>query len=134
MRTFRLNKLVRDNLVAIMKSENQQVQFRILDERQYLLALRDKLVEESKELDIDSLGLLGELADLQEAIDCLIQATGVTPKDFREKQLGKAKRMGSLTKKIHVESVTLADDNEWVAYYAADPERFPEEVTPTDSG
>ncbi len=39
---------------------------------------------------------------------------------------------GVFAGRVYIETVTLADDDPWVVYYAAHPELFPEIVQPKD--
>ncbi len=118
-RTFRLNKLVRDGIVPDMHAKGQQPEFHALSEEQRVAALKDKLLEESAEYD---------LPDLLEVIESLANAEGKTFDDIRQEQLAKREKIGGFTTGTYVETVTLNDDDEWAEYYAADPDRYPEEV------
>ena len=85
-----------------------------------------KLVEEAAEFDPAKSDALKELADLQEVIDQAVIELGATTEAFRDLQRVRAEQRGSFTKRLFVESVSMADDDPWVAYYEAEPERFPE--------
>lgn len=59
------NKLIRDNVPNICHDKGIETNTRILDDEEYVLELKRKLVEESKEvLCSDSTGFLEELADV----------------------------------------------------------------------
>jgi predicted house-cleaning noncanonical NTP pyrophosphatase (MazG superfamily) len=126
MRQFRLDKLVRDDLVDWMQDNGQQVEFRVLEGDDYLQALKDKLVEEVAEFDPSKPTALNELADLKEVLEQTTRALGATLEDLQEAQRAKAEKSGAFMKGLFVETVTMQDDDPWAKYYAAEPERFTE--------
>lgn len=127
MRTFKLNKLIRDKVLDNMLQLGQDVQYKKLDDHELIDALRLKLLEEAKEFDPFSQEPLRELADVQEVIDTLTHLLGANTDKLRELQKSVKDKRGSFTKHIFVNSVTLADDDPWVEYYSNHPDRFPEE-------
>lgn len=131
MRTFRLNKLIRDGVFENMKVLSQIVEHRVLKKPELIKALQDKLLEELGEFEPDSKEPLRELADLQEIIDTLTYLLGANPDTLREIQEAVRAKRGTFNKRIFVETVTLADDDPWVQYYANEPDRFPE-IKPHD--
>ena len=50
MRKFATNILVRNNRLAIMKKNGLSVNYEILSNKDYIIELKNKLLEESKEL------------------------------------------------------------------------------------
>lgn len=79
MRTFKLNKLVRDGPFENMQTLGQIVSYKILKKAELIEALQAKLLEELSEFDPNSVEPLTELADLQEVIDTLTYALGANP-------------------------------------------------------
>jgi len=126
MRTFKLNKLIRDKVLENMLQLGQDVQYKTLDDHDVIEALRQKLLEEAKEFDPFCKESLRELADVQEVIDALTDLLGANPDKLRELQKTVRVKRGDFTKRVFVDTVTLADDDPWVEYYACNPERFPE--------
>lgn len=132
MRKFRLDKLVRDELVSKMQEIGETVQYRVLDDAEILEALRDKLIEEVSEFDPKSPTALDELADLKAVMDQAAAELGSGPEELQKLQDKKAARSGGFAARLFVETVTMSDDDPWAAYYAAEPERFPE-ITLSDT-
>ena len=126
MRTFRLNKLVRDKVVPDMRRLDQTVNCRELTDAEYLVALHRKMSEELAEFDPTGGKALEELADLKEVIDALTKCLGSTLEKMHIVQTQKAAEKGAFETKMYVESVTLSDYDPWVGYYESSPTRFPE--------
>lgn len=127
-RSFELNKLVRTGKFVDMRAQKQEVRYRQLEGKELHAALGSKLVEEATEFDPDSSDPLKELADLQQAIKDTAEARGYTLEDVEQRRQEEEARWGGFERGIFVETVTLDESSRWAAYYASDPERFPEIV------
>lgn len=97
-----MSKLVRDKIIDIIQKEGRTPEFSILNDQEYLQALKNKLVEESSEVvntttDED---LLSELADLQEVLDCLLRHAKISKTQLKMAQIKKSEQRGSFKKKI----------------------------------
>jgi len=125
MKTFRLNKLVRDGIVLEMERSGQIVSYEILGKHEYIAALRDKLLEEMSEFDAYHQSALEELADIEEVLRHLVAELDPKNNKFEKIKSDKAAKMGVFKKRIFVESVSLEDNDPWAAYYEKEPERFP---------
>jgi predicted house-cleaning noncanonical NTP pyrophosphatase (MazG superfamily) len=72
MKTY--NKLVRDNIPNIIEKNNQSCETEILNQKEFLLELKKKLIEESIELQsaksIDE--ITEELADIYEVLEAIM--------------------------------------------------------------
>ena len=128
MRKFRFDKLVRDKIVGSQREEGSVTDYKVLDKDEYLKELLKKLAEESKE--INPAGspdeLLSELADLQEAIDCVLLAVGRTEADLAEVQKKKNTKAGSFKQRMYIKTVTIDENNPWIKHYLENPGRYPE--------
>lgn len=95
-----MNKLVRDKMVDIIESEGRVLSYIVLPEHRHKHALRVKLIEEATEVrNSDTIeNLIEELADVQEVIDCLIKANGLTKQQIKQEQTKKRKKRGSFKK------------------------------------
>ncbi len=124
-RTFKLNKLVRDKIVASTEAQGGEVKYKTLGGEKLTQALVTKLVEESKELQTSELSA-GELADLKEIIEQIARNLKITDKQLTGAQAEKRARNGGFTKGHFIDTLTLPADNKWAKYYAKDPKRFPE--------
>ncbi len=116
MRTFILEKLVRDKVFTSMQELGQVVEYRVLkDDNDFLQALWSKLDEERAELaapDADIGRESAQIQSVQEQIDLL--------------QHPRPDKVGVFSMRIFVESVKLKDADPWVEYYLKNPHRFPE--------
>lgn len=93
------NKLIRDNVVEIIKKHNATPKVRIMNDDEYIQALRDKLYEEINEF-FASDNDINELADVKEVFNALCLAKGHTLKDVEKARVDKAKKRGGFEKKI----------------------------------
>jgi predicted house-cleaning noncanonical NTP pyrophosphatase (MazG superfamily) len=127
MRTFRYAKLIRDKILDHMLEQGEKPEYRVLSDAEYMLELRNKLQEESAEMDFsDKKELAKELADLQEVLLCLAEAAGITQKEIEAARQKKLQKLGSFEGKVFVDTVAIPAGNQWIAYLEAQPERFPE--------
>jgi predicted house-cleaning noncanonical NTP pyrophosphatase (MazG superfamily) len=95
------NKLVRDKIPDIIRASGNQCEISTLNDAEYIEALKQKLVEEAKEVAIaKSEELAQELADVMEIIDALFAATGIEPEKVKEIQTEKRSRRGGFDNRI----------------------------------
>lgn len=128
MRTFHLNKLVRDKIVADMKRQGQIPEYRMLSHAEMIKELTKKLLEEISEISSDEPGmLLSELADVQEVLDSLLHHAGYSKSDIRSIQSKKRRAAGSFKKGHYVGALQVPAESPWSDYYAKEPQRFPED-------
>ncbi len=120
-RTFRLNKLVRDKITADHIQNGAKVEHHKLSKEDKIKALVDKIIEEISE-GTD----LGELADVQEALDQIIKDQGFTKAQVEAKQDEKRAKNGGFENGDFIDTETWPADHHWADYYAQEPNRFPE--------
>lgn len=96
------NKLVRDRIPEIIKSEGQTCQTHILSNDEYIKALESKLDEEVAKYHSDK--TLEELADIAEVIHALCIAHGYSIHDLESIRLKKANEKGTFSKKIYLKT------------------------------
>lgn len=95
------NKLVRDKIPEIIRDSGNNCEISILDDAEYIQALRNKLIEEANEAAIaNSEDLAQELADVMEVIDALMAATGIKLEAVREIQKEKRSRRGGFDNRV----------------------------------
>lgn len=130
---FRVEKLIRDRLPAIMRAQGLAVFDRSLDDEAYLDALKTKLVEEATEArDACSADeLAGELADLAEVILALMAAAGLTADEVERRRLAKRAERGGFDDRVFNAAVEGATDLPAVGYYLDRPVQYPQ-VPPAD--
>lgn len=127
MPKFKLHKLVRDKIVDDQIALGQTPHYRTLSPEEHRKALIDKIIEEITELrKAAPEDAAKEIADVQQAVDDLIELSGITKAEVRGVQQKKAGKSGAFKKGIFVDSLETAEEDPWTEYYRGDPERFPE--------
>lgn len=126
MRSFILNKLVKDKVFTNMQELGQQITYHKLTDEEFLPELKKKLLEEAQEFDVADKDAVNELADLLEVIEQIAKEIGKDFDEVRKAQIKRKQVRGGFDNKIYIERVGLDDDDPWVKYYASEPERFPE--------
>ena len=127
MRTFTLNKLVRDKILPDMERLGQQVLYRKLTDEAHLKALAAKLVEEAGEFKLENTkDALKELADLLEAIEALASELGSDFEALRKLQQKRRQERGGFKDRIFIEQVSIPNGDKWANYYGQDPIKYPE--------
>ena len=97
------NKLVRDNIPAIIEAEGLTAKTRILDENEYVEELIKKLKEEVEEF--AETPNTEELSDITEVLEALRIAMGISPNELESTRTAKANKNGKFQKRIYLESV-----------------------------
>lgn len=102
------NKLVRDNIPNIIKSNGEIPITRILDNDEYKKELENKLYEEYQEV-LSSSGddRIEELADMLEIIKALANLENKTLNDVILVTEQKNKKRGAFDEKIYLEKVVI---------------------------
>lgn len=97
-------KLVRDRIPEIITGRGGSAVTRILDEREYLPALLDKLVEEAREARAAGAAELPhELADLMEVMSAILDELGSNWADIADKAATKRDRAGGFRERVFLE-------------------------------
>lgn len=98
------NKLVRDNIPAIIEADGYVPVTRALSDEEYRYQLLTKLIEEATELR-DSNGSLGERVDVEEVMRALDDVLGYSPEAIENARCAKAEQRGAFVSKIFLEKV-----------------------------
>ncbi|CAN5405495.1 hypothetical protein BH10PAT3_BH10PAT3_8160 [soil metagenome] len=129
MPTFEFEKIVRDKIPELIESQGGTVELDdITSSKRYKFLTSEKIIEELDELrkaDTDE-KRLGEIAD---AIDVLYGAAehlGYTGTDIDKIRAAKAQERGAFITAPYVISITVPEDNSWVPYLRAEPDKYPE--------
>lgn len=130
IRRFKVDKLIRDGLPAMMRSQGLSVFTRHLDDAEFLARLKDKLVEEAREAQAAGSreDLVEELADVREVILALLGAAGLSEAEVEGRRLAKRAERGGFDDRVHNAAVEGEDGAAAVAYYLARPLQYPEET------
>ena len=102
MKTF--NKLVRDKIPEIIKSNNEIPTTRVLDDKEYKEELLRKLLEECNEVINASTKeeTLEEIADTLEVLDSLIKLNNSNIEEVRKIQDTKRTKRGGFEKRLYL--------------------------------
>ena len=127
-RAFLQNKLWRDKAVALMEEMHSVIHWHRLDDTEYDHQLRQKLLEESKEVCAASSkeALVQELADLLEVIEAIARSHNVSLEEIREIQLKKKAERGGFDERKFVAVAEHLEGSLGERYCLADPEKHPE--------
>jgi predicted house-cleaning noncanonical NTP pyrophosphatase (MazG superfamily) len=126
---FRVQKLIRDRLPAIMRAQGLAVFDRRLDDDEFVAALKDKLLEEAREAHeaASPAELADELADVMEVIATLVQASGLHPDDIEARRQAKRAERGGFEQRVFNAAVEAQDGLPAADYYLARPTQYPRE-------
>ena len=97
------HKLVRDRIPEIILQDGCTSRIETLDEHEFELALREKLLEEAHEVaSAPPYELLNELADLYEVLDTLLQQHALTPQMLQARQAERFQARGGFSQRIRL--------------------------------
>jgi len=96
------NKLVRDKILEIIKADGEKPCWRVLNREEYQKEIKKKIIEEASELVLakDKKEVIGEIVDIQELIDVLTTASGLTKAGIKKQQKIKNKTRGGFKKRL----------------------------------
>ena len=101
-------KLVRDDVVDQIEAKGIKVNYRAIEDAQeYIDAVKGKLIEEAKEVDLEDTPekILEELADVLEVVYAAVDAIGMTKASLKDARSRKIIAKGGFSKRILLESV-----------------------------
>jgi len=124
-RTFRLDKLVRDDIVLSHQDEGGSCVVRQLTPSEIRTASDAKIDEEVAELKADEDRGVGEYADVIEVLLHDAEIAGHTREEIFQAMNDKTKEIGSFSMNTYIETVTVPEDS-WLAEYYSSKPRFPE--------
>jgi predicted house-cleaning noncanonical NTP pyrophosphatase (MazG superfamily) len=125
---FKVDKLIRDNLPQIMGASGIQVFERVMEKDEYLKRLKDKLLEEEKEVIASGSAkeMREELADLLEVMLALAKVYGMEFTDIQQAAEQKRADKGGFDNRIYNAFVEIEAGNPSLGYYRARPDQYPE--------
>jgi predicted house-cleaning noncanonical NTP pyrophosphatase (MazG superfamily) len=134
IRRFRVEKLIRDGLPAMMRAQGLTVEDRRLDDSAFRAALLDKLVEEAAEArgakNPDA--LLEELSDVVEVLRALLAVSGRSLEELEAVRLAKRAARGGFDERVYNAAVSAPDGAPGLDYYIDRPD-YPEITTPDEA-
>src|SRR3989338_608412 len=96
-------KLVRDKIPDIIESRGKKTVVRVLDDKEYLEQLMEKLGEEVDEFDQDR--SVEEMADILEVLMALAETLGIKQSELKAVRDKKATERGKFKKRLFLEKV-----------------------------
>jgi predicted house-cleaning noncanonical NTP pyrophosphatase (MazG superfamily) len=125
---FKVDKLIRDGLPAMMQAQGLTVFARRLEEAEFVARLKDKLVEEAIEARAAAsrAELIDELADVREVLLALVAATGITDEEVEARRLAKRAERGGFDERIYNAAVEGDEGSLGASYYLARPCQYPQ--------
>ena len=127
MPRFRVEKLIRDRLPQIMRDQGLAVFDRRMEDAEFEIALRAKLVEEATEARAAAsiADLIDELADIAEVTRALMALHAVTPEAVEAARLKKRDARGGFDDRVWNAAVSAEPGAPVLDYYLARPEQYP---------
>ena len=128
VKRFVFDKLVRDAVPEMLKSQGVDPCFRVLSHDEFLDRLKDKLQEESEEVREahHSDEMIEELADVLEVIHSLAAAHGIQWQSIEQKRTSKRTERGGFDAKTYVSHVDIEENNPYIATFSLRPKHYPE--------
>ncbi|MEP7103218.1 MAG: nucleoside triphosphate pyrophosphohydrolase [Candidatus Dojkabacteria bacterium] len=129
MRKFEFKKLVRDNIIKAMQNDpGQKTTWHKLDSKEFIVELIRKLLEEASELRVaSSEEILGELADIQEIINTILEELEISREQLETEMERKRQKAGGFKERAFVEFNEVNPDNQAVIdIYLRQPGKYPE--------
>jgi len=94
-------KLIRDKIPEIIEADGNKYELRVMGESEFRKELRNKLIEESKEvIEAEKGELIKELADVLEVIKSIAEDEDMSFKLIEEKQKQRREKRGSFKKRL----------------------------------
>lgn len=125
---FKVGKLIRDGLPAMMRAQGLAVFERRLDDGEFLDALKDKLLEEAAEVrEAPPAEIAGELADVLEVARALAEVHGIAWDEVEARRIAKRTERGGFDERVFNAAVEAQDGLPAAEYYLARPGQYPRE-------
>ncbi len=98
------HKLVRDGVPEIIRRKGEHCEVTVMAEEEYQQALRDKLVEEAKEVAqaLTLQELITELADVQEVFDTLRATYALSQETIAQEQARRRAERGGFERRLRL--------------------------------
>lgn len=119
LRQFYKGKLVRDKIPQIMKDQGIITHNHSMKNDEYLKALKDKLLEETLEIQKSSSQdeLIEEVADLFEVMHALMDASGLSLEQISEARSKKNLKKGAFAERTFLKMVEMEETNPHIHQY-----------------
>lgn len=125
---FKFEKLIRNKLSERMRSQQIQIFTHPIEKEEYILQLKNKLLEETTEAiqaqEIPE--ILEELADVLEVIHALSSAVGFSIEKVETLRVEKKSERGGFDNSHFISHIEIASDNDRLSYFRNHPHKYPE--------
>lgn len=125
---FKIDKLIRDKIPDFLNSRDIQFSKRVMEQDEFIQRLKNKLMEESKEV-VDASSqdeLVEEIADVLEVLHTLLKVNNLTLKNAEQKRIEKHKKSGGFENRFYNAYVEIDSNNSNIHYYFNRPNDYPE--------
>jgi len=104
-----------------MRAQGVEPLVRVMDSGEYLDRLKDKVLEEAREVAAASSHdeLIEELADVSEVLHALVRAAGISMDMVEAKRIEKKEKKGGFEERLYSSRVEMAADCKALPYYEA---------------
>lgn len=128
IKCFKVEKLIRDKIPALLESKGITVHAKAMEEQEFISKLKDKLLEQAKEVleASNSDELCEELADVMEVVQALSKANGLSIQQIEQTRLKKREIKGGFENKIYNSSIQIEETNPSISYYLNKPQQYSE--------
>ncbi len=125
MKKYQFNKLIRSKLPARMIDEGVSINSSKLSVNDYIMQLKNKIVEEAKEVlhAKNNEHLTIELADVLEVIYAISEASNINIEDIEKARLEKRNVNGHFEADNYIHYIKVAEDNHKVIEYLNNKDR-----------
>lgn len=125
MKKYYFNKLIRSKLPARMLEEGVRVKGRHLSSEEFLLELKNKLVEEAKEVQETNSkeDLIKELADVIEVIETIKSANDISWEAIEKERIVKSNTNGNFVPANFVDYIEVPEDSHKIIEYLENKNR-----------
>lgn len=125
MRRYQFNKLIRSKLPMRMIDEGVIINSTELSKKEYIVQLKNKIVEEAEEVLLASSqeNLKTELADVLEVIQAIAEVTGIKMQEIEEYRLEKLAVNGRFQANNYINYIEVEKDNHKVIEYLNNKDR-----------
>lgn len=127
IKSFKMNKLIRDHIPNLMLAKGIVMHNRIMEKEEFIQKLKDKLLEECQEVNqsLTTEELLEELADVLEVIHALSETLNLPIEQVEKKRIEKRKQKGGFEGKIFNHHVDIDEENPSITYLSQ-TKRYPQ--------